>query len=52
MIAFFNSFLSYLLLMVILLAIFICGIVIGSELRKSKNKKADVAASVEPSDVE
>ena len=39
MIAFFNSFLSYLLLMVILLAIFICGIVIGSELRKSKNEK-------------
>ncbi|MCR4674704.1 MAG: hypothetical protein K5675_06825 [Lachnospiraceae bacterium] len=52
MIAFINSFLSYLILMVILLVIFICGIVIGSELRKSKNKKAEALASVEKSDVE
>jgi hypothetical protein len=41
MVAFVNSFLSYLLLMVILLVIFVCGIVIGKELRKSKDKKQE-----------
>ena len=39
MIAFVNSFLSYLVLMVILIAIGVCGAVVGTELRKSKNEK-------------
>ena len=51
MITFINSFLSYLLLMVILVAIFVCGVVIGSELRKNKNKKAGVdVATAETND--
>ena len=52
MIAFVNSFLSYLLLMVILMAIFVCGIVIGSEIRKNKDKKASATATVEKNDAE
>ena len=53
MITFFNSFLSYLLLMIILAAIFVCGIVIGSELRKNKNKKMEAeTATAESGDAE
>ncbi len=45
MVAFVNSFLSYLLLMVILLVIFVCGIVIGKELRKSKDRKQEATVT-------
>ncbi len=45
MIAFVNSFLSYLLLMVILIVIFVCGIVIGKELRRSKDRKQEATVT-------
>lgn len=46
MVAFFNTFLSYIVLMAIILVVAACGFTIGLFLRKKKNQKA-VAESVE-----
>ena len=40
MIAFINTFLSYIVLMLIILAVAACGFALGLFLRKNKNKKA------------
>lgn len=40
MIAFINTFLSYIVLMLIILAVASCGFALGLFLRKNKNKKA------------
>lgn len=45
MVAFFNSFISYLLLMFIIAAIAFCGGFIGVKLRKNKNAKEALEAS-------
>ncbi|MCR5233281.1 MAG: vanadium nitrogenase [Lachnospiraceae bacterium] len=42
MIAFINEFLSYLLLVIIMAAIAVCGVFTGKKLRDKKNAKAAV----------
>ena len=51
MISFLNSFLSYLLLLIIIAALAMVGLFIGVTLRKKKNAKAEATeASVTESD--
>ena len=40
--AFLSSFASYLIVMIILVALAICGVFIGTTLRKSSNKKKGI----------
>lgn len=42
MVAFFNTFLSYIVLMAIILVVAACGFAVGLFLRKKKNQKAVV----------
>ena len=44
MVAFINTFLSYIVLMAIILVVAACGFAVGSFLRKNKNQKAVVEA--------
>ena len=49
MIAFINSFLSYLLLFIIFAAIMVVAIILGKKLRDSKDKKDALKASADAS---
>ena len=44
MIAFFNEFISYLLLVVIMAAVAVCGTITGRKLKDSKNAKKAINA--------
>ncbi len=46
MTAFLGSFLQYLIIMIILIAVAVCGAKIGIALRKSKDAKASTAEAV------
>ena len=42
--AFLGSFLQYLIIMIILVAVAVCGVLVGKALRKRKDKKEALAA--------
>lgn len=50
MVAFFNEFVSYLLLVVIMAAVAVCGVFAGKKLRDSKNAREAVAGTDSKSD--
>jgi hypothetical protein len=52
MIAFINEFLSYLLLVIIMAAIAVCGVFTGKKLRDKKNAKAAVEGTAVTDTVE
>ena len=52
MVAFFNSFLSYLLLMLVIAAVAGVAVFIGSTLRKRKNQQSADVAGAEQTDGE
>lgn len=50
MIGFFNEFVSYLLLVIIMVAVAVCGGFVGKKLRDNKNAKEALNAGADPQD--
>lgn len=43
MVLFFNSFISYLIVVIVFFAVIVCGVLAGKKLRDNKDKKAESA---------